>query len=143
MDWIQCFSIYTAVVSHAKPNHVANLIAYLNLIINSQRRFQDFDWALYDRQFQQKAATIPSLQWGTMEGSLWNLSRLNRSTRPSFSTRLFPSIPSTIKVPICLEWNEDPHEGCPHLNCRYEHVCYHCINVPTTTDNCHKTKEIN
>ena len=51
MDWIQCFSIYIAVVSRAKPSHVADLITYLNLIINSQRPFQDFDWALYDHQF--------------------------------------------------------------------------------------------
>ena len=43
MDWIQCFSIYIAVVSRTKPDHVADLIAYLNLIINSHRRFQDFD----------------------------------------------------------------------------------------------------
>ena len=115
MDWIQWFRIYIAVVSCAKPNHVADLITYLNPIINSQRQFQDFNWALYDHQFWQKAATTPSLQWGTMEGTLWNLSCLNRSTRPSFSARLFPSTPSTIKVPICLEWNEDPHEGCPIL----------------------------
>ena len=52
IDWIQCFSIYIAVVSLAKPDHVADLIAYLNLIINSQRRFQDFDWAFYDCQFR-------------------------------------------------------------------------------------------
>ena len=37
MDLIQCFSIYIAVVSCAKPDHVTDLIAYLILIINSQR----------------------------------------------------------------------------------------------------------
>ena len=54
MDWIQYFSTYIAVGSRAKPERVADLIAYLNLIINSQRRFQDFNWALYDHQFRQK-----------------------------------------------------------------------------------------
>ena len=49
MDWIQCFSTYIAVVSRAKPERVADLIAYLNLIINNQKRFQDLNWALYDR----------------------------------------------------------------------------------------------
>ena len=138
MDWIQCFSTYIAVLSRAKPDRVVDLIAYLNLIINSQRRFQDFDWASYDRQFRQKASANPTLQWGTMEGTLWNLSRFNRSTRPSPSTTTFPLTTSTRKVPICLEWNEDPSEGCPHLNCRYEHVCYRCINIPAITDNRHK-----
>ena len=37
MDWIQCFSIYIAEVSCAKPDHIADLIANLNLIINRQR----------------------------------------------------------------------------------------------------------
>ena len=37
MDLIQCFSIFIAVVSCAKPDHVTDLIAYLILIINSQR----------------------------------------------------------------------------------------------------------
>ena len=135
MDWIQCFSTYVAVVSRAKPDRVVDLIAYLNLIINGQRRFQDFDWASYDRQFRQKAAATSALQWGTTEGTLWNLSCCNRYTR---SSTTFSSTTSTKKVPICLEWNEDPSEGCPHLNFRYEHVCYRCINVPAITDNRHK-----
>ena len=70
MDWIQCFSTYIAVVSRAKPDHVVDLIAYLNLIINGQRQFQDFDCASYDRQFRQKAAATSALQWGTTEGTL-------------------------------------------------------------------------
>ena len=138
MDWIQCFSTYIAVVSHANPDCVVDLIAYLNLIINGQRRFQDFDWALYDRQFRQKAAATSTLQWGTTDGTLWNLSRVNRYTRPPHGATAFPSTTSNKKTPICLEWNEDPSEGCPHQNCRYEHVCYRCINIPAITDNRHK-----
>ena len=37
MEWIQCFSTYIAVVSCAKPDHVGELIAYLNLIVNGRR----------------------------------------------------------------------------------------------------------
>ena len=44
MDWIQCFNTYIAVVSCAKHKCVTDLIAYWNLIINSQRHFQGFDW---------------------------------------------------------------------------------------------------
>ena len=138
MDCIQCFSTYIAGISHAKPDRVVDLIAYLNLIINSQRCFQDFDWASYDRQFRQKASANPTLQWGNMEGTLWNLSCFNCSTRPSPSTTAFPLTTSTRKVPICLEWNKDPSEGCRHLNCRYEHVCNHCINVPAISENRYK-----
>ena len=54
MDWIQCFITYIAVVSCAKPKCVTDLIAYWNLIINSQRHFQYFDWVLYDCPFRRK-----------------------------------------------------------------------------------------
>ena len=51
MDWIHCFSTYIAAVIFTKPSRVADLVIYLNVIINSQRQFQDFDWVLYDHQF--------------------------------------------------------------------------------------------
>ena len=57
---------YIAVVTCTKPSHVADLIIYFNLIINSQRLFQDSDWVLYEHQFWQKSAIMPTLQWGTM-----------------------------------------------------------------------------
>ena len=137
MHWIQCFSTYIAVVSCAKPKRVLDLIAYLNLIINSQMGFEDLDWASYDCQFRQKASTTSTIQWDIMEGTLWNLSHSNSGTRSS-SLRSHSSASSTKKVPICLEWNEYPSKGCPHHNCRYEHVCYRCINIPAITDNRHK-----
>ena len=137
IDWIQCFSTYIAVASRAKPERVLDLIAYLNLIINSQRGFEDLDWASYDHQFRQKASITSTMQWDVMEGTLWNWSRSNSGTRLS-SLRSHSSAFSTKKVPICLEWNEYPSEGCPHHNCHYEHVCYRCINIPAITDNRHK-----
>ena len=70
MDWIQCYSTYNAVVSRAKPEQVLDLIAYLNLIINSQRSFEDLDWASYDRQCRQKASATSTIQWGVMGGTL-------------------------------------------------------------------------
>ena len=55
VDWIQCFSTYIAAVSRAKAECILDLIAYLNLIINSQRGFEDFNWASHDHQFGKKA----------------------------------------------------------------------------------------
>ena len=110
MDWIQCFSTYIAVVSRAKPDRVVDLIAYLNLIINGQRRFQDFNWASYDRQFRQKAAATSALQWGTTEGTLWNLLRCNRYTR---SSATFSSTTSTKKMPIAWSGTKIPRRDVP------------------------------
>ena len=58
VDWIQCLSTYIA-VSCTKPECVADLKAYSNLMIKSQRHFQDFDWVLYDCQFRQKSYNNP------------------------------------------------------------------------------------
>ena len=139
MDWIQGFSTHIPMVSNAKPDWVVDLIDHLNLIIKRQRCFQDFDWALYDHQFRQKAATNPTVQWGTYVGRhTVKFVMLQLQHRTIHSTKAFPSTTLIKKVPICLKWTEDPSEGCPHLNCRYEHVCYHCINIPAITDNHHK-----
>jgi len=42
MDWIQCFSTYIAVVSHTEPEHVVDLVAYLNLIIKGPKHMGAF-----------------------------------------------------------------------------------------------------
>lgn len=138
LDWVQCFSTYVAVIAQATPQHVSDRIAYMNLVVNGHRRFQDFDWASYDRQFRLKAAASPIPQWSTMEGTLWNLSRssqpVTQSSRPATSQT--PSGPR--KTPICLEWNENPSAGCPHIGCRYDHVCYRCVHNPSIKENNHK-----
>ena len=51
VDWAQRLSTYIT-VSCIKPDCVADLKAYSNLIIKSQRHFQDFNWVLYDCQFR-------------------------------------------------------------------------------------------
>ena len=118
-DWFQCFSTYIAVVSRTEPEHVADLLTYLNLIIRGQRSFQDLEWASCDRQFRWKASSTSTAQWGVMEGTLWYLPHSGaeiRSTSPSLKPHPPPSIK---KAPICLEWNEYPSAGCPHPICCY------------------------
>ena len=132
-QYIYCSSILSQAWLHHRPHSL------FNLIINGQRRLQDFDWVSYDHQFRQKPAATSTLQWGTMDGTLWDLSRVNPYTRPFPGTTAFPSTTSNREKSIWLGWNKDPSEGCPHENCCYEHVCYRCINIPTITDNRHKT----
>ena len=137
MYWIQCFSTYIAVVSCAKLDRVVHLIAYLNLIINDQRRFQNFDWASYDRQFRQKGAATSTLQWGTTEGTLWNISCFNHYSR---SSAIFSSTNLNQEIAYTYAWSgtKTLRRDAPNLNCCYEHVCYRCINVLAITDSLHK-----
>ena len=59
VDWIQCFSLYIAVVCRSQPQRIADLLGYQNLIITSHQRFPDFNWVTYDREFASKQPPGP------------------------------------------------------------------------------------
>ena len=131
LDWVQAFGIYVAVLSRNHPQRVPSLLAYQHLIIHSHTHFTDFNWASYDRQFRQKASACPGIDWATMDGTLWNLCRTDQA--PPRSNRA--PLPHYNNTRICLEWN-DYITGCSRRNCRYDHICYRCVNLPSYVD-CH------
>ena len=85
VDWIQCFSLYTAVISQSQPQQIADLLGYKNLIITSHQWFPDFNWATYDREFRQQAVTRTIPDWSVLDNTLWNLAR--QSITHSFTTQ--------------------------------------------------------
>ena len=119
VDWIQCFSLYIAIICRSQPQQIVDLLGYQNLIITSHKRFPDFNWATYDREFRQQAAASAVQEWSALDNTLWNLASqttFNRSktqsTRPfsksyhaeQTSRPQFPSVlPQSRKTPICLE----------------------------------------
>ena len=154
IDWIQCFSLYIAIICRTQPQRTVDLLGYQNLIITSHQRFPDFNWATYDREFRQQAAASAVSEWSVLDNTLWNLARqstahpskIQFTTYPSRSQYIeqssrsqFSSSPSQFrKARVCLDWNESPATGCPHPICRYEHICYRCINIPSIPDKHHK-----
>ena len=44
VDWIQCFSLYIAIVCRSQPQRITDLLGHQNLIITSHMRFTDFSW---------------------------------------------------------------------------------------------------
>ena len=134
LDLIQAFSIYMAVLSRSQPHHIPSCMAYLHLLIHSHTHFRDFNWASYDRQFRQKASACQDLDWATKDGTLWNLGCIEEALYKTH--RAQP--PDHSSTPICLEWNDYP-SGCSHGNsCRYNHICYQCVNLPTHVDYYHR-----
>ena len=43
IDWIQCFSVYIAIICHSQPERIVDLLGYQNLIITSHQCFPDFN----------------------------------------------------------------------------------------------------
>lgn len=134
LDWIQAFSIYVAILSRNQPHRVPSLVAYLHLLIHSHTHFKDFNWASYDRQFRQKASAHQDLDWSIMDGTLWNLCRTEEVPHKTYRAQL----QGHSGTPICLEWNDYP-SGCSRgSSCRYNHICYRCVNLPTHVDRYHR-----
>ena len=55
LDWVQCFSLYMAIISRKHPERVPNLLGYKSLIINAQQQFRGDQWMRYYRRFRQRA----------------------------------------------------------------------------------------
>lgn len=56
--WIQCFSIYTAVITTKEPERVKNLLAYTLLIAKCSLKYKWPSWVVYDLNFRQDAAEV-------------------------------------------------------------------------------------
>ena len=166
LEWLQCFGIYIAIVSRKEPHRVLDLLAYQHLIIQAHQEYQGDCWLGYDRRFRQRAATNPSMNWSTIDPTLWSLAfsgkasatlcshcfstshssrdcELNTGCTPynRSVTRPLPksqSQPGQVRRPLCFDWNESSSPGCPHPSCRFEHICYYCVRNPAVNDKVHK-----
>ena len=50
LEWIRCFNIYMAVISHKQPTRIPILLAYETLIIEAHMEYSSQAWSEYDRQ---------------------------------------------------------------------------------------------
>jgi len=131
VEWVRCFGSYIAVISRSQPHRVADLLGYQNLVITSHLDFPDFKWEEYDREFRLLASVSPISQWSVMDSTKWNMAK--RSTIPDVIQQ-----PPLLNAKICLAWNENPSPGCPHRSCKFEHICYRCVNAPGIANKRHK-----
>ena len=73
LDWVQSFSLHTAIILQKQPGWVPDLIGYQALIIDAHQEFQDEGWIGYDRRFGQRVAIAPIEKWANVDTTLWNL----------------------------------------------------------------------
>lgn len=165
LEWVQCFGLYTAIISKNHPERVPDLLAYQSLIIDAHREYKGDYWSGYDRRFRQRAAATQSIQWASIDSTLWSMAFASRGTasrckfcfstchnsdncelncdNQSSSSSLRSSHPSAHREYasrrcICYEWNETPSPNCSRPKCAYEHICYLCYRDPDVTSKYHK-----
>jgi len=83
IDWIQCFSIYIAVLSHSAPHCVPDLLGYQSLIISASQYHHTEYWVAYDRRFRLKVSVKNIKVWSAI---IWNngVSRLHPRDLPTW-----------------------------------------------------------
>ena len=165
LDWVQCFSLYTSIISHKQPGRVPDLLGYQSLIIDAQREFQGDHWLGYDRRFRLRAAATHPDKWANVDITLWMLAFAGRGARNRckfcFSTSHDASNceltndpqpsnppPRSSRPPapqdhvtrrrLCFKWNESPSPRCSRSNCVYDHICYICYRDPLIINKHHK-----
>ena len=55
-EWVQCFGMYIAIISHYKPKRVADLMGYQMIIMEAFLGSCEGKWLTYDRCFRLKAS---------------------------------------------------------------------------------------
>ena len=166
LEWVCCFGFYVSVIAGSTPQRVPDLMNYQALIIDAYTEYKGDYWSGYDRQFRQRAAVTPTTSWSTMDTTLWNLAfgghislprctyclsvshksgecELSSDTQTSSTPSPYPigkAAPGRPgpQRPICYTWNEDPAPGCPHRDCRFEHICYLCSKDVRVQNKGHK-----
>ena len=73
LKWIQCFSIYTSIISKKQPERVPDLLGYQFLIIDAYLEYRGDTWVGYDRKFRLTAAANATKVWARIDPTLWNL----------------------------------------------------------------------
>lgn len=160
VEWLQCFSIYMAVIARKQPEHIPNLLGYQNLIIDwASHAVRGWQLDRIQQMLQTNAATGAPTTWARIDSTHWNLAFSVRAkgsccrhcfslTHPSMSSVLAPveqSQPSTITARtsihrnwVCMEWNDTLSPYCSFTPCKYEHLCGLCVTNHAVSNKNHK-----
>lgn len=71
LSWLNCFSMYAAVVCSKYPHKAKELFAYQANMVNEARRCGGKGWLLYDATFRQQITSIESTKFSSLNLSLY------------------------------------------------------------------------
>ena len=170
-EWVQCYSIYVAVLTSKYPDKIQDLMGYQALIIEACMEYGSEAWLGYDRRFRQMAAASPGTQWAKIDPTLWNMAFTGKAKRhrckycfslthqaeecdwaptPSPTHPKQASNPSSPRgaqrprtLQVCYSWNHSPDPNCAYLGCKYQHICLYCANDPQAPNKDHKALHCN
>jgi len=145
-----CYASLVSVLCLAQPEKFGQFMAYQKTIIKAHRRFAGDGWIIYDSFYCRQAANIKSLDWGLMDGHLWNelftgrpkaIARCRICLSELHSQTDCPEAPDAHFAPshtlaklghkdppaeICRLFNDSRGNRCSFQPCKYAHICAEC-----------------
>ena len=139
--WIQCFTIFMAIVTKHQPDHTSELLAYMNLIVRASTKYKWPSWVIYDQNFRLEAATGGQVDWTKFDTSIFaqcftgqalsteswckNCNSLDHDTLQCPYTPTQPKRPKSQKDTTCRNFQVDGR--CKYgKRCHFDHLCRTC-----------------
>lgn len=147
--WLDCYASLVAVLCSVYPNKAGEFMAYQKTIITAYRKYAGDGWIIYDSSFRRKAANLKSLDWGQMDGKLYNetftgrakaiarcricSSELHSHTEcPQATDRQQPAAHTAAwqippdRIELCMLFNDQRGDRCHFVPCKFTHLCSQC-----------------
>lgn len=142
LEWVQCFSIFTAVRTQKYPEKIQDMLGYLALIIEARMEYEGDGWLGYDHRFRQNAATSPDAIWARIDPTLWNMAFVGQAkvsrckhcfslTHTTADCNWAPS-PST-SLPPSTSLAPKQSTSKPMSSSRLSKICYEWNHSPSST----------
>lgn len=80
VTWVSSFATYVAIVAEAHPERVADMLAYMRLIIREASKFGGMGWLTYDAVFRRNQEGL-SQPWNGLDASLHQVFIANQRGR--------------------------------------------------------------
>ena len=71
LSWLNCFSLYAAVITSKYPHKTRELWAYQAMMVSEQRRCGGRGWLLYDSGFRQQLSSVEAADFSKINQSLY------------------------------------------------------------------------
>ena len=66
IEWVQCFSVFTAIIHRSQPDCTPDLLGYQNFMAQTSLLCQEGRWVIYYRRFRLRASALRLQQWSTI-----------------------------------------------------------------------------
>ena len=70
--WVQCFTLYMAIVVKQEPERASSLLAYMAKVARASMKYRWLSWVVYDKNFRQAAAESGLKDWSNIEPSIYS-----------------------------------------------------------------------